>query len=76
MHDVTCRTWELRHVVRSLVQVTPVGILLLVVRATGNGDESLLFRSRRQPCQHLQVTGLGLTIIYDLRCWAQHKSIG
>lgn len=31
MHDVTCRTWALRHVARSLVQVTPVAILLLVV---------------------------------------------
>ncbi|MGH3822723.1 MAG: DUF5313 family protein [Pseudonocardiaceae bacterium] len=31
MHDVTCRTWALRHVARSLVQVTPVAILLLVL---------------------------------------------
>ncbi|HEX8935048.1 MAG TPA: DUF5313 family protein [Pseudonocardiaceae bacterium] len=31
MHDVTCRTWVLRHVARSLVQVAPVAILLLVV---------------------------------------------
>jgi hypothetical protein len=30
MHDATCRTWALRHVARSLVQVTPVAILLLV----------------------------------------------
>ncbi len=30
MHDVTCRTWALRHVARSLVQVAPVAILLLV----------------------------------------------
>jgi hypothetical protein len=31
MHDVTCRTWALRHVARSLVQVAPVALLLLVV---------------------------------------------
>lgn len=31
LHDVTCPTWWLRHVVRSLVQVTPVAILLLVI---------------------------------------------
>lgn len=30
---MTCRTWWLRHVARSLVQLTPVAILLLVVLA-------------------------------------------
>jgi hypothetical protein len=28
---VICQTWWLRHVARSLVQLTPVAILLLVV---------------------------------------------
>ena len=32
LNDVTCRTWWLRHIARSLVQLTPVAILLLVVR--------------------------------------------
>jgi hypothetical protein len=31
LHDVTCPTWWLRHVARSLVQVTPVAILLLLI---------------------------------------------
>jgi hypothetical protein len=31
LHDVTCRTWWLRHVVRSLVQLVPAAILLLVI---------------------------------------------
>jgi Family of unknown function (DUF5313) len=31
MHDVTSRTWALRHAARSLVQVTPVAILLLAL---------------------------------------------
>lgn len=31
LNDATCRTWWLRHVARSLVQLTPVAILLLVV---------------------------------------------
>lgn len=30
LHDVTCRTWALRHLVRSLVQLTP-GLLFLLV---------------------------------------------
>lgn len=35
LNDVTCRTWWLRHVARSLVQLTPVAILLLVVLGPG-----------------------------------------
>lgn len=31
LHDVTCRTWWLRHVIRSLAQLSPVAILLLVI---------------------------------------------
>lgn len=32
---MTCRTWWLRHVARSLVQLMPVAILLLVVLGPG-----------------------------------------
>jgi hypothetical protein len=35
LNDVTCRTWWLRHVARSLVQLIPVAILLLVVLGPG-----------------------------------------
>jgi Family of unknown function (DUF5313) len=31
LYDVTCRTWPLRHLVRLLVQLVPVGVLLLVL---------------------------------------------
>lgn len=31
LYDVTCRTWPLRHLVRLLVQLVPVGILLVVL---------------------------------------------
>ncbi|NHD15866.1 MULTISPECIES: DUF5313 family protein [Actinopolyspora] len=30
LHDITCRTWALRHVARALVQVSP-GLLLLLL---------------------------------------------
>ncbi|MGH3492940.1 MAG: DUF5313 family protein [Sciscionella sp.] len=30
LHDLTCRTWFLRHSVRMLVQLTPTPLLLLV----------------------------------------------
>lgn len=32
LHDITCRTWVLRHVARALVQVSP-GLLLLLLPA-------------------------------------------
>ena len=35
LNDVTCRTWWLRHVARSLVQLAPVAALLLVVLGPG-----------------------------------------
>ena len=31
LHDLTCRTWPLRHLVRLLAQLVPVGIVLLVL---------------------------------------------
>jgi hypothetical protein len=31
LYDVTCRTWPLRHLVRLLVQLVPVGVLLIVL---------------------------------------------
>lgn len=31
LHDLTCRTWPARHLVRALVQVAPVAAVLLVV---------------------------------------------
>jgi hypothetical protein len=31
LYDITCRTWPLRHLVRLLVQLVPVGILLVVL---------------------------------------------
>ena len=31
LHDVTCRTWPLRHLLRLLVQLLPVGLLLLLL---------------------------------------------
>ena len=31
LHDITTRTWALRHVLRSLVQLSPVAVLLLVI---------------------------------------------
>jgi hypothetical protein len=31
LHDVTCRTWPLRHLLRLLVQVVPVAVVLVVV---------------------------------------------
>lgn len=31
LHDVTCRSWWLRHVVRSFMQLIPVATLLLVI---------------------------------------------
>jgi hypothetical protein len=31
LHDVTTRTWWLRHIVRSLVQLVPVAVLLLLI---------------------------------------------
>jgi Family of unknown function (DUF5313) len=31
LHDVTCRTWPLRHLLRLLVQLLPIGLLLLLL---------------------------------------------
>ena len=31
LYDVTCRSWPLRHLVRLLVQLVPVGVLLIVL---------------------------------------------
>jgi hypothetical protein len=31
LHDVTCRTWPLRHLLRLLVQVVPVAVVLVVL---------------------------------------------
>jgi len=31
LDDVTCRTWPLRHLLRLLVQLVPVGVVLLVL---------------------------------------------
>jgi hypothetical protein len=31
LHDLTCRTWPLRHLLRLLVQLLPVGLLLLLL---------------------------------------------
>jgi hypothetical protein len=31
LHDLTCRTWPLRHLVRALLQVLPVVVVLLLV---------------------------------------------
>jgi Family of unknown function (DUF5313) len=31
LHDVTCRTWPLRHLLRLLVQVVPVALVLVVL---------------------------------------------
>lgn len=31
LHDVTCRTWPLRHLLRLLVQLVPVAVVLVVV---------------------------------------------
>ena len=31
LHDITCRTWPLRHLVRLLAQLVPVAAVLLVV---------------------------------------------
>jgi hypothetical protein len=30
LHDVTCRTWVVRHVIRGLVQMSPIFFLLLL----------------------------------------------
>lgn len=34
-HDVTCRTWWLRHLARSLAQLAPFAVILLVVLGSG-----------------------------------------
>ncbi|WP_028937443.1 DUF5313 family protein [Pseudonocardia spinosispora] len=31
LHDLTCRTWPLRHLIRATVQVAPVIVVLLLV---------------------------------------------
>lgn len=31
LHDLTCRTWGLRHLARALVQVSPLVVILLIV---------------------------------------------
>jgi len=31
LHDVTCRTWPLRHLLRLLVQLVPVAVVLMVL---------------------------------------------
>ena len=31
LHDVTTRTWQLRHLVRTTVQLLPVGVLLFLL---------------------------------------------
>jgi hypothetical protein len=31
LHDLTCRTWWLRHLARALVQVSPLVVILLIV---------------------------------------------
>lgn len=35
LHDVTTRTWWVRHVARTFVQLTPVAVLLLIVLGPG-----------------------------------------
>lgn len=35
LHDLTTRTWWLRHVLRALVQLSPVALLLLIVLGPG-----------------------------------------